>query len=117
MAKNQEPVASMRLSLLQKFILRACYLTPPRAVGRGGFAKFYEMQKVKPKPGDVVNIITKSLESLIDRGMMVGYGVRTQEKWYIKEVKLTPVGRKVARKLLGEQVQLPFKLKRALAKA
>ncbi len=42
--------------------------------------------------------------------MMVGYGVRTPKKWYIKEVKLTPIGRRLARKLLGEQQALPFKL-------
>ncbi len=107
----------LRLSSLQRYLLRSCYTAGAKVVSRAGFKRYYEKQKGAPKPGDVVNIITKSLESLIDRGMMVGYGVRTQEKWYIKEVKLTPVGRKVARKLLGEQVQLPFKLKRALAKA
>ena len=102
----------MRLSPLQKYILRACYFIPPRIVNRGGFAKFYERQAHKPS-GDMVNIITKSLEALIDRGFMTGYGVRTTEKWFIREVKLTSTGRKVARKLLGEQVQLPFKIKRA----
>lgn len=102
----------MRLSPLQKYILRSCYFTPPRAVARGGFAKFYDQQKTKPKVDDLVNIITKSLESLIDKGLMVGYGVRTPKKWYIKEVKLMPAGRKVARKLLGEQQSFPFKLKK-----
>ena len=100
----------MRLSPLQKYILRNCYLTPPRAVGRSGFTRFYDQQKQKPKASDLVNIITKSLEALIDRGFMTGYGVRTPQKWYIKEVKLTPQGRKQARKLLGEQQVLPFKL-------
>jgi hypothetical protein len=99
----------MRLSPLQKHILRACFITPPRAVSRGGFAKFYDKQKTRPK--DVVDIITRSLESLIDKGFMVGYGVRTPQKWYIKEVKLMPAGRKVARKLLGEQQALPLRLK------
>lgn len=99
----------MRLSPLQKYILRTCYLTPPRAVGRSGFARFYDKQEKKPKGQDIMNIITKSLESLIDKGFMVGYGVRTPQKWYIKEVKLLPVGRRTARKLLGEQQMLPFK--------
>lgn len=102
----------MRLSPLQKYLLRACYTAPPKVVGRGGFSRFYDSQKVRPKAGDTVNIITKSLESLIDKGLMVGYGVRTTQKWYIKEVKLTPVGRKAARKLLGEQQVLPFKLRK-----
>lgn len=101
----------MRLSPLQKYILRSCYVSPPRAVARGGFARFYERQEKKPKGTDVVNIVTKSLESLIDKGFMVGYGVRTPQKWFIREVKLSPRGRKVARKLLGEQQTLPLKLK------
>lgn len=100
----------MRLSPLQKYILRSCYLTQAKVVGRTGFVKFYEDQKQKPKAGDIVNIITKSLESLIDKGLMVGYGVRTPEKWYIKEVRLMPAGRKLGRKLLGEQQKLPFKI-------
>lgn len=100
----------MRLSPLQKYILLACYNSSVKVVGRVGFARFYERQKIRPKAGDIVNIITKSLESLIDKGLMVGYGVRTPQKWYIKEVRLLPTGRKAARKLLGEQQTLPLKL-------
>lgn len=103
----------MRLSPLQKYILRTCYITPPTAVSRSAFARFYTSHVKKPKPADVVNIITKSLESLIDKELMTGYGVRTPHKWYIKEVKLAPKGRKLARKLLGEQQSLPFKLSKS----
>ena len=106
----------MRLSPLQKYILKTCYTYLAKVVGRAGFAKFYETQKLKPKADDVVNIITKSLESLIDKGLMVGYGVRTPEKWYIKEVRLLPQGRRTARKLLGEQQSLPLKLGHRLRK-
>ncbi|MFH1866649.1 MAG: hypothetical protein ABIJ81_01030 [Patescibacteria group bacterium] len=102
----------MRLSPLQKYILRTCYSRQPK-LSRNGFARFYDAQKKKPKKDDIVNIITNSLESLIDKELMVGYGVRTPHKWYIKEVKLTPKGRKVTRKLLGEQQSLPFKLKKS----
>ncbi len=105
----------MRLSPLQKYILRLCYLNKVK-VGRVGFLKFYDKQKKKPKPSDIVNIITKSLESLIAKGLMVGFGERTAEKWYIKEVKLTPRGRREARKLLGEQQSLPLKLKKQKSK-
>lgn len=101
-----------RLSPLQKYILRNCYLTPPTKLGRVGFAKFYNGAARKPKVADMVNIITKSLESLIDKELMTGYGVRTSHKWYIKEVKLTAKGRKIARKLLGEQQVLPLKLRK-----
>lgn len=101
----------MRLSPLQKYILKSCYVNSAKVISRAGFARFYETQKQGPKAGDVVNIITKSLESLIDKGMMVGYGVRTPEKWYIKEVRLLPAGRRTAKKLFGEQQSLPFKIK------
>ncbi len=97
----------MRLSPLQKYILRTCYSRSPK-VSRLDFARFYESHKQKPKKDDIVNIITKSLESLIDKELMVGYGVRTPHKWYIKEVRLLPKGRRLARKLLGEQQALPF---------
>ena len=53
-------------------------------------------------------IITSSIESLIDRELMTGYGVRTAHKWFIREVSLTDKGRRVARKLQGEQMRLPL---------
>lgn len=97
----------MRLSALQKFILTACY------TGRGRTKKktllgFYDKQKEQPSEKDQVDTVTKSVESLIDKGLMVGYGVRTPKKWYIEEVRLMPKGRRIARKLLGEQQSLPF---------
>lgn len=106
----------MRLSPLQKYLLRSCYVAPPRAVNRAGFSRFYDTQKIKPKADDRVNIITKSLESLIDKGLMVGYGIRTPRKWYIKEVRLTRAGRRLTKKLLGEQQVLPFKKRKSKPK-
>ena len=38
--------------------------------------------------------------------------VRTPRKWYIKEVKLLPAGRREARKCLGEQQALPLHLRK-----
>lgn len=52
---------------------------------------------------DAQNIITKTLERMIDNGVLVGYGVRTSQKWYIHEVRLTPEGRTLAKKLRGVQ--------------
>ncbi len=98
----------MRLSSLQKFILTACYARKGK-LKKNVLLGFYEKQKEKPSEKDQVDTITKSVESLIDKGMMVGYGVRAPTKWYIEEVRLMPEGRKVARKLLGEQQRLPLK--------
>ncbi|MBI4092459.1 MAG: hypothetical protein HY420_00885 [Candidatus Kerfeldbacteria bacterium] len=59
-------------------------------------------------PQNIQDVVTKSLESLIDKGLMVGYGRRTPKKWFIDEIRLTPSGRKLARKFLGEQLALPL---------
>lgn len=101
----------MRLSPLQRYILQMCFAPRLRSgnkgVGRAIFNKFYEGKEVKKK--DIVDAITKTLERLIDKGLMVGLGVRTPKKWYIKEVRLTPLGRRLAKKLQGEQQKLPLK--------
>lgn len=96
----------MRLSLLQRHVLQVCFSARGK-VARGPFHKFYEGKEVKPK--DLVDTITKTLERLIDKGLLTGIGVRTPKKWYIKEVRLTPLGRRVAKKLQGEQQKLPLK--------
>ncbi len=106
----------MRLSPLQKFILKFCFTSSAKVVSRAGFVKFYTTQTKAPKPSDIVNIITNSLESLIDKELLIGYGIRTSRKWFIKEVKLTPLGRRTGRKLLGEQVTLPFKYPKSFKK-
>ena len=98
----------MKLSHLQRYILLAGYGEKDK-FGRGRLLKFYEKQKRKPKKEDRVNIITKSLERLIDNGFLTGYGMRTPKKWFIKEIKLTAAGRRAGKKLQGEQVPLPFK--------
>ncbi|MFH1789980.1 MAG: hypothetical protein ABH832_02845 [bacterium] len=55
-------------------------------------------------------IITKSIERLIDRAMLVGYGMRTPKKWFIREVKITGFGKREWKKWLGrKQKKLPLK--------
>lgn len=97
----------MKLSRLQKFILLNCLGS--RKTNRQKFLKFYQTQKVKPRSKILVKIITKSLDRLIERGLIIGYGEKTQFKWFIKEVSFTPSGKRLAKKLLGEQQRLPLK--------
>ena len=99
----------MRLSNLQKFILLECLNSKTGRILRNKLNKFYEKIEKKPKVEMVTKIITQSIERLIDKEMMVGFGERTQHKWYIKEIKLTAQGRRAAKNLLGEQMLLPFK--------
>ena len=92
----------MRLSRLQRFVL-----TTTRDAGgkcdRRRFLRFYADNPEPPSHDDQINTITKALERMIDQEFLIGYGVRTPKKWYIKEVKLMPAGRRLARKLQGEQ--------------
>ena len=78
-------------------------------IGREKLEVFYLNQKNAPGKQERIKIITQSLERLINRGLLVGYGIRTPEKWFIKEIKLTAWGQKEAKKLWGEQQKLPLK--------
>lgn len=100
----------MRLSSLQKYILLQCYLARKTRIARGEFLRFYAGQANAPKTEDRLNALTKSMERLIDKGLMVGYGRRTPMKWFIDEVKLLPAGRWAAKRLIGQQQTLPLHL-------
>ncbi len=72
--------------------------------------QFYVKQQKKPSEKYQEGIITKSLERLIDKELIVGYGRRTPHKWFITHVKLTQKGAKVSQNLLKEkQGKLPLK--------
>jgi hypothetical protein len=96
----------MRLSPLQRFILRECYQRPKLRIARNTFASFYTK---KDSPQSIQDSVTNSLERLIDKGLMIGHGRRTPHKWFIEEVRLTATGRRLARKALGVQQTLPLK--------
>ncbi len=100
----------MRLSALQKYIIAQCYVSRRTRFPRATLLAFYNGQKPQPKHLDQQNSITKSLERLIDKGLLVGYGRRTPRKWFIDEIKLMPKGRAQAKRLQGEQQRLPFKI-------
>ena len=111
----------MRLSLLQKYILRSVYENRLKRFPRDSFVEFYRSRNPLKLPlvkGEtVVNSVTKSIERMIDKELMVGYGVRTPHKWYIQEVRLMPKGRRIARSLRGEQMKLPLISRKSPPKA
>lgn len=98
----------MRFSALQKYILLNCYHRRGR-FDRRRLADFYANKKSRPSDKMIVKVITKSIDRLIGRGYLAGFGEKTEHKWFIREIKLTAQGKKSARKLLGEQGKLPFK--------
>ena len=103
----------MRLSELQKYILLLCFDSSSSRFSRTGLDRFYDKINSGNKPDKNLQtkIITRSIERLIDKELIVGFGERTKYKWFIKEIKLTPKGRQEAKKLLDKQMKLPFKNK------
>lgn len=99
----------MRLSPLQRYILIECLNAKNFLINRVKLGKFYDKQKKKPQDKLRTKIITQSLERLINKELMIGYGMRTPHKWFIKEVKLTEKGKREAKKLLGQQMKLKFR--------
>jgi len=98
----------MKLSPLQKFIIVTCL--GKMKVDRKIFHQFYKKQIKKTKKKYHESIITKSLERLIDREFMIGFGKRTPHKWFITHVQLTKNGLKLAEQILLErQRKLPLK--------
>lgn len=108
-------------SLLQRHILKECFARKKDKVKRGAFATFYPVKS--PQPGasakgggfnrinrkNQIDTLTKCLERLINRGLLVGYGTRTREKWFIREVRMTPLGRREWVKwIASRQAKLPF---------
>lgn len=102
----------MKLSGLQKYILKATLQNNKPRVSRNVFEKFYDNIKKSPAKKIRANIITKSIERLIDKGLLSGFGEKTQHKLFISHVKLTPRGKKEAQLLFGQQSKLPLKIKK-----
>lgn len=107
----------MVFSGLQRYILLQAVTSPGRALSRGSLAQYYATAKRRPKPRALANVIARSLDRLIGRGLLVGHGRKTSRKWFIQTVKLTPRGRGMARRFLGQQQSLPLKLKKEKRRA
>ena len=100
----------MKLSELQKYILRQAWQSKDKTVSKNILERFYG--GIKSKPKDLISIITKSVERLIKKELVIGYGWKTPHKWFIRQVKLTPKGKRAARNLFGIQQKLPLKIKK-----
>lgn len=67
---------------------------------------FYGGRKTVPSVKDQNDSVTKSLERLITRGLLIGWGEKTAERFFIRDIRLTPMGRRAAKKLFGNQQRL-----------
>lgn len=101
----------MKLSPLQKYILISVWENKKKKISREKFYLFYSKQKKAPAKNIQIKIISRSLERLIDKGLLIGWGEKTQHKLYINQVGLTARAKKIAPGLLGRQESLPFKKK------
>ncbi len=98
----------MAIRALQRHILLTSMNKGGR-VDREVFLGFYKTDRGKDIKNQTNNV-TKSLERLISSGYMVGYGRRTEQKWFITHIKLTAKGKKQAQKIIMEkQKRLPLK--------
>lgn len=99
----------MRFSQLQKYTLCQALAHKDKLERRKLF-EYYKNKNNEPSRTDQLNIITKSCERLIDKGLLVGYGRRTAEKWFFTYFRLTAKGRKKALEIRKQKQQkLPFK--------
>ncbi|HAZ16782.1 MAG: hypothetical protein A3H59_00975 [Candidatus Jacksonbacteria bacterium RIFCSPLOWO2_02_FULL_43_9] len=88
----------MRLSVLQRYILKQCFIMGGK-IERALFCFYFDRKKLK----NPQQVLTQSFESLIDKGLLRGYGRRTPQKWFIESVSLTPDGKKAAWKVIEDQ--------------
>ncbi|MCX6744437.1 MAG: hypothetical protein NTX82_02845 [Candidatus Parcubacteria bacterium] len=98
----------MKLSSLQKYILLQSFDSKNK-LDRKVLLGFYGSSKKKLNRDIMVNSITNSIERLIKKGLIVGFGEITKEKIYINKIRLTKEGRVLAKKALGEQRRLPLR--------
>jgi hypothetical protein len=100
----------MQLSKLQKYILLQGFWAKNK-LDRQVLLNFYVGYNKKPSREIMVNTITASLERLIKKSLIVGFGEITKQKIYLDKIRLTALGRKLVKKGLGEQRKLPLKIK------
>lgn len=98
------------LSPLQKYIIKQCAKAKDKTIAKDVLEKFYDQVKIKPKKKDLTNIISKSIDRLIKKELIVGLGIKTSQRWFCQKIKLTAQGKKMSKKLFGYQQTLPFKI-------
>jgi len=100
----------MRLSGLQKYILGQCYLNKNGLAAKADFYGFYPKKEFEENKKNIQDIVNKSLESLVAKDLLVAFGHKTAQKWFINKVKLTPGGKRAAKEIIkSKQRRLPIK--------
>lgn len=102
----------MKLSSWQQLVVREAAKAKPR-LHRKLLEQEYKTKHASAKQKEVMDSVTGVMESLIRRGLAVGYGYKTQYKLFLNTLRLTPAGRRAAKALGQKQMPLPmFKIKK-----
>ena len=99
----------MHLSDLQKFILRKAGENEDLVFLKKVFFSYYK-DNAKIKKKNIQDTVHRSLENLTGKNLIIAYGRKTKEKWFIDKIKLSNQGKEMAKQLLtSRQRKLPIK--------
>lgn len=97
----------MYLSSLQKKILFECYFRSGK-ISFEEIIKSYKGRAIK----NIKGLINKSLKRLIKKELVSALVKKTPHKSFIKEIRLTKLGKQLVKEILDQKQKLPFKIKK-----
>ncbi len=100
----------MRLSRLQKYILTKCYYDKNGIVGKKEIYEFYSKNEIDNHKKYIQDAAHKSLDSLVEKDLIVAHGYKTAKKLYIHKARITTKGKKLIKEHIKKrQGKLPIK--------
>lgn len=99
----------MRLSKLQKNILEFIYTSKKEFAARKDLYRFYPLEEIKKNFINIQSVLQKSIENLIEKEYVTGYGYKTAQKWFVQKIKLTRSGKIKAGELVKSK-QMKMKI-------
>jgi hypothetical protein len=95
-------MSKFRLLPFQEYILKTCYLKKGKKIKKAELFDYFKVKDRKSKGyQNIHSKIIKTIDSLIKKGLVIGFGWRTQKEWHYREIKLTVWGKKKAQQLLA----------------
>lgn len=92
----------IRFTPFQEYVLKACYKRKSQKMKKADLFDYFKIQDKKSKSYEAAHgRIIKTIDSLIKKGYLVGFGFRTQKEWHYREIKLTLIGKRKAKSLFG----------------
>lgn len=99
----------MYLSSLQKFIITICGENKS-LIKKEDFYSFYAKEDLAKNKKIIQDTIHRCLENMVVKDILIAYGKKTAQKWFIEKVKLTVIGKNIFREsITSRQRKLPIK--------